>query len=104
MPNQYAKVKHAVKGEEEAHDETEHNYGFIDEFLEDTVNSENMYVSQDDTGCDYWSSECACKYQYRYHSAQKLMSLLFLPDSHHLSILDCGADTCVLGKGKCSWF
>jgi hypothetical protein len=27
------------------------------------------------------------------------MSLLFLPDSHHISILDGGTDTCVLGKG-----
>jgi hypothetical protein len=27
------------------------------------------------------------------------MNLLFLPERHHISILDGGADTCVLGKG-----
>ena len=27
------------------------------------------------------------------------MNLLFLPEIHHISILDGGADTCVLGKG-----
>jgi hypothetical protein len=29
----------------------------------------------------------------------KCMSLLFLPDSHHIHILNGGKDTCVLGKG-----
>jgi hypothetical protein len=29
----------------------------------------------------------------------KCMNLLFLPENHHISILDGGADTCVLGKG-----
>jgi hypothetical protein len=28
----------------------------------------------------------------------KCMSLRFLPDSHHISIVDVGADSCVLGK------
>jgi hypothetical protein len=27
------------------------------------------------------------------------MNLLFLPENHHISILDGGADACVLGKG-----
>jgi len=27
------------------------------------------------------------------------MNLLFLPENHHISILDGGADTFVLGKG-----
>ena len=27
------------------------------------------------------------------------MNLLFLPEKYHISFLDCGADTCVLGKG-----
>ena len=27
------------------------------------------------------------------------MNLLFLPEKYHISILDGGADTCVLGKG-----
>ena len=29
----------------------------------------------------------------------KCMNLLFLPEKYHISILDGGADTCVLGKG-----
>jgi hypothetical protein len=29
----------------------------------------------------------------------KCMNLLFLPESDHISILDEGADVCVLGKG-----
>ena len=27
------------------------------------------------------------------------MNLIFLPERYHISILDGGADTCVLGKG-----
>ena len=27
------------------------------------------------------------------------MNLLFLPERYHISILDGGADTCILGKG-----
>jgi hypothetical protein len=34
LPNQNAKVKNIVKGEEELQDGTEQDYGLIDEFLE----------------------------------------------------------------------
>jgi hypothetical protein len=43
MPNQYAKVKNTMKGEE---DGSEQDYGFIDEFLEEAVNTSNIYESQ----------------------------------------------------------
>ena len=43
MPNQYAKVKHAVKGEKDVQDDTDHTYGFIDEYLEEVVNTSNIY-------------------------------------------------------------
>jgi hypothetical protein len=33
MPNQYAKVKNTVKGEEELQDSTEQDYGFIDALM-----------------------------------------------------------------------
>jgi hypothetical protein len=46
MPNQYAKIKNTVKGEEELQDGTEQNYGFIDEFLEEAVNTCNINESQ----------------------------------------------------------
>jgi hypothetical protein len=49
MPNQYAKVKNTVKGEEELQDGTEQDYGFIDEFFEEAVNTSNIYESQQKT-------------------------------------------------------
>jgi hypothetical protein len=42
MPNQYARVKNAVKGDNELQDHPP-NYGFIDEFLEDAVKGSNLY-------------------------------------------------------------
>ena len=47
MPNQYAKVKNAVKEEDEIQDQTEDTYRFIDEFLEDAIKSSNLYEEQD---------------------------------------------------------
>jgi hypothetical protein len=35
IPNQYAKVKNAVKWEEDIQDDTDHGFGFVDEFLEE---------------------------------------------------------------------
>jgi hypothetical protein len=34
-----------MKGEEELHDGTEQDYGFIDKFLEEAVNTSNIYES-----------------------------------------------------------
>jgi len=58
MPNQYAKVKNTVKGEEDLQDGigTEQDYGFIDEFLEEAVSTSNIYESQQED-YDYWASE-----------------------------------------------
>jgi hypothetical protein len=42
MPNQYAKVKNTVKGEEEIHDDIEPSYDLIHEFPEDAVNFANI--------------------------------------------------------------
>jgi hypothetical protein len=101
LPNQFAKVKNAVKGEEEVQDDTDQNYGFVDEFLEEAFNTSNIYEAQQDTGYDFWSSghnvhTSICINNTLY---KKYMNLLFLPENHHISILDGGADTCVLGKG-----
>jgi hypothetical protein len=46
MQNQYAKVKNAVKGEKEFQDDTDHGYGFVDEFLKEALNTSNIYESQ----------------------------------------------------------
>jgi hypothetical protein len=42
MPNQYARVKNAVKGEDDIQDHPPY-YGFIDEFLEDAIKSSKLY-------------------------------------------------------------
>ena len=57
MPSQYARVKNTVKGEEELQDGTEQDYGLIDEFLEEAVNTSNICESQQDTAYDLWTSE-----------------------------------------------
>jgi hypothetical protein len=101
VPNQYAKVKNTVKGEEELQDGSEQDYGFIDEFLEEAVNTSNIYESQQETDYDYWTSERSIHTSISINNNlyNKCMNLLFLPEKYHVSILDGGADTCVLGKG-----
>jgi hypothetical protein len=53
MPNQYAKFKTAVKGEEEFQADTNHNYGFIDEYLEEAINISNDYESIQEIDYNY---------------------------------------------------
>ena len=98
MPNQYAKVKSTVKGEEELQDGTEQDYGFIDEFREEAVNTSNIYESQQDD-YDYWTSEHNIHTTISINNTlnNKCMNLLFLPEKYHIIILDGGADTCDLG-------
>jgi hypothetical protein len=101
MPNQYAKVKNTVNGEEELQDGTEQDYGFIDEFLEEAINTSNIHESQQEANYDYWTSENNIHTSISINNTlcNKCMNLLFLPERYHVSILDGGADTCVLGKG-----
>ena len=90
LPSQYAKVKNAVKGDQELQDGKEQDYGFIDEFLEEAVNTSKIYESQQETDYDYWTSE------HNIHTSisinitlyNKYMNLLFLPEKYHISILD----------------
>jgi hypothetical protein len=100
LPNQYAKVKNTAKGEE-VQDDTDHNYGFVDEFLEEALNTSNIYEAQQDTDYDFWISDHNVHTSISMNNTlyNKCMNLLFLPENHHISILDGGADTCVLGKG-----
>jgi hypothetical protein len=92
-------VKNVVKGEDDIQDH-QRTSEFVDEFPEDAIKSSNLDEEQD-TGYDPWNSE-----HYVYTSLSinntlhnKCMSLLFPPEKHHISVLDGGADTCVLGKG-----
>jgi hypothetical protein len=39
IPNQYARVKNVVKGEDVIKDNTDHTYAFVDEFLEEAMKS-----------------------------------------------------------------
>ena len=100
MPNQYATVKNAVKGEDDTQVQATNTNDFIDEFLEDAIKSSNLYEEQDD---DYeaWNSEHNVYTSISINNTlhNKCMSLLFLPENHHISILDGDADTCVLRKG-----
>jgi hypothetical protein len=86
MPNQYAKVKNTVKGEEELQDGSEQDYGFIDEFLEEAVNTSNIYESQQETDYDYWTSDHNVHTSISINNTlyKKCMNLLFLPDNHHI--------------------
>jgi hypothetical protein len=43
MPNQYAKVKNIAKGEDIINDNTDRNYGFVDEFLEEAMKNSSIY-------------------------------------------------------------
>jgi hypothetical protein len=101
IQSQYAKVKNTVKGEEELQHHTKQDYGFIDEFLEEAVNTSNIYESHQETDYDYWTSEHSIHTSISINNTlyNKCMNLLFLPEKYHISILDGGADTCVLGKG-----
>jgi hypothetical protein len=55
LPNQYTKVKNTARGEE-VQDDTDHNYGFVNEFLEEALNTSNIYDAQQDTDYDFWIS------------------------------------------------
>ena len=103
IPNQYARVKIASKGEEEVQKTQTRtkNFNFIDEFLEEAVKTSSLYESDQGVGYDEWSTEHNIHASISVNNTllHKCMNLLFLPERYHISILDGGADTCVLGKG-----
>jgi hypothetical protein len=92
MPNQYANREK---------NDTGHGYGFVDEFLEEALNTSNIYEAQQGTNYDLWISDRNLHTSISINNTlcNRCMTLLFLPDSHHISILDGGAETRVLGKG-----
>jgi hypothetical protein len=66
MPNQYARVKNVAQGEDIIMDNTDHNYAFVDEFLEEAIKSSNLYKADEDVEYEYWSSN---------HNAHTTLSL-----------------------------
>jgi hypothetical protein len=101
MPNQYARVKNASKGEEVAQVDTDQDYGFVDEFLEEAIKSSSVYESEQDAEHEYWTTD---NYAYATSnisntSHNSCVKLSILQDRYHISILDGGTDTYVLEKG-----
>jgi hypothetical protein len=101
MPNQYARVKNAVKGEDIIKENTDQTYAFVDEFLEETMKRSSIFETDEDVDYEYWSSNHNAHATLSISNSihNKSMNLLHLPEKYHISILDGGADTCVLGQG-----
>jgi hypothetical protein len=78
-----------------------HTYEFIDEYLEEVINTSNVYESTQEIDYNDWISEHNSHASISVNNTfyDKSMNLLFLPESYHISILDGGTDACVLGKG-----
>jgi hypothetical protein len=101
MPNQYARVKNVVKDEDVIKDNTDHTYAFVDELLEEEMKGSSIYKADEDVDYEYWSSNHNAHVTLSMSNSlhKKCMNLLHLPEKYHISILDVGADTCVLGQG-----
>jgi hypothetical protein len=103
MPNQYARVNNVAKGEDLIKENTDQTYDFVDEFLEEAIKKSSIYEADDDEFVDYEY----CSSNHNAHARlsisnslhNKCMNLLHLPEKYHISILDGGSDTCVLGQG-----
>jgi hypothetical protein len=100
MPNQYSRVKNVAKGQDVIKENTDQTYAFVDEFLEKSMKSSSLYEADEDLDYEYWSSN------HNFHATlsisnslhSKCMNILHLPEKYHISILDDGADTLVLGQ------
>jgi hypothetical protein len=101
MPNQYARVKNVAKGEDVIKDNIDQAYAFVDEFLEKSMNISSIYEADEDVDYEYWSSNHNAHVTLSISNSlnNKCMNLFHLPEKYSISILDGGADTCVLGKG-----
>jgi hypothetical protein len=100
MPNQYARVKNVVKGEDVIKDNTDQTCAFVDEFFEESMKSSSIYETDEDVDYKYWSSNHNAHATLSISNSlhNKCMNIFYLPEKHHISILDDGADTCVFGQ------
>jgi hypothetical protein len=100
MPHQYARVKNVTKGEDVIKDDTDHTYAFVDEFLEEAMKSSSLYEADQDVDYEYWSSNHHSHATLSISNSlhKKCTNILHPPEKYHISILDGGADTCVLGQ------
>jgi hypothetical protein len=101
MTNQYARVENVAKGEDIIKENTDQTYAFVDECLEEAMNSSSIYETDKDVDYEYWSSN------YNVHATlsisnslhKKCMNLLHLPEKYQIIILDSVADNFVLWQG-----
>jgi phosphoserine aminotransferase len=65
------------------------------------MNNSSLYEVDEDIDFEYWSSSHNAHATLSISNSlhNECMNLLHLPDKYHISILDGGADTCVLGQG-----
>jgi hypothetical protein len=78
IPNEYAKIENSVKGEQKPQVDTDHTYGFIDEFIEEAINASKIHEYTQET--DYIG------FQY----ILRMPISVFLPEIYHNSIMDGG--------------
>jgi hypothetical protein len=92
MPNQYARVKNVAKGEDLIKDNADQTYA---------EKKSSIYEADEDVDYEYCSSNHNAHATLGISNSlhNKFMNLLHLPEKCHISILDGGADTCVLGQG-----
>jgi hypothetical protein len=98
---QYPRVKNKAKGEDVIKDNTDQTYVFVDEFLVEVMKRSSLYESDEDEDYEYWSSNhnAHAKLSINNSVHHKCMNLLHLPEKYHITILDGGAHSCVLGQG-----
>jgi hypothetical protein len=94
-------LKNVAKGEDVIKENTDQTYGFVDEFLEELIKNSSIFETDEDVDYEYWSSNHNAHAIFIISNSlhSKCMNLLHLPEKSHISILDGGADTCVLGRG-----
>jgi hypothetical protein len=65
------------------------------------MKSSSIYETDEDVDYEYWSSNHNAHATLSISNSlhKKCMNLLHLLEKYHISILDGGADTCVLGQG-----
>jgi hypothetical protein len=101
MPTQYARVKNVAKEEDVIKDNTDQTYAFVDKSLEEAMESSSIYEADQDVDYEYWSSNqnahATLSISHSLHNY--CMNLIHLLEKYHISILDGGVDTCLLGQG-----
>jgi hypothetical protein len=102
ITNQYARVKNVAKGEDIIKENKYQTYAFADEFLEKAMKHSSLYKTDEDVDYEYWSSNHNAHATLSISNSlhNKCINLLHLLEKYHISILDGGADTCVLGQGR----